>query len=324
MIRYAKLGLFTVFLIFLPFIVASSYNRHLLVMAGIFILLSLGLDLVVGYLGEISLGHAAFFGIGAYTSALLSIYYNTPFLLDFAAAIVVTGIFGFLIGYPSLKLKGPYFAIVTFGFGEIIHLIVLNWTGLARGPMGLPGIKHAEISLPGLFTITFNNEFRAYYLALAMVLIAAFVYQRVVNSRVGNAFLAVRENEELASSVGINTSKYKVIAFIIGMMFTGAGGSLYAHYITFVDPTLMSFYYSYTVIIMVIVGGQASIRGMVIGATLFTALPEYLRAAQTLRLPAFGVLLILAIIFMPEGINGFLNKFRRHPARERVGTVAQN
>lgn len=320
--NYVKSTSFALLLILLPFIVKTSYNRHLLVMSGIFILLALGLDLVIGYLGEISLGHSAFFGIGAYTSALLNIYYKVPFLLDLAAAILVTGIFGFLIGYPSLKLKGPYFAIVTFGFAEIIHLVSLNWVGLTRGPMGLPGVTHAKISLPGFFTINFNTELKAYYLVLAMVLIAAFVYQRIVNSRVGNAFLALRENEELAASVGVNAAKYKIIAFIIGMMISGAAGSFYVHYITFVDPTLLSFYYSYTVIIMVIVGGQASIRGMVIGATLFTALPEYLRAAQSLRLPVFGLLLILAIIFMPDGINGFLNKCSRYLARRRAITVA--
>jgi branched-chain amino acid transport system permease protein len=307
--KYSLKVLLALILIFLPFLVVKQYNIHILVMSGIFILLALGLDFVIGLLGEISLGHAAFFGIGAYTSAILSTNYNTPFLLDMIAAILATGIFSFFIGYLSLKLKGPYFAIVTFGFAEIVHLVTLNWVDLTRGPMGLAGVTRPKIGVPGLFTLDFDTEIKCYYLVLVLILIACFVYHRIVNSRVGNAILAVRENDDLASSVGIDTARYKMIAFITGMAFAGAAGSFYAHYISFVDPTLLSFHYTSMPIIMVIVGGQASMRGIIIGGAILTVLPEYLRAAQSLRLPIFGLLLILCIIFMPDGINGFLNKY---------------
>jgi branched-chain amino acid transport system permease protein len=289
----------------LPWALPGPYHRHVLVLAGLFILMALGFDLVLGYLGELSLGHAAFFGIGAYATALLTRNLGTPFPLDLLLAGLLTGVFGFLIGYPSLRLKGPYFAIVTFGFAEILRLIALNWTSVTRGPMGLPDIPHAHL---GTFPI--NTELRYYYLILVLVGAAIFVTRRLLDSTVGHAFLAIRENEELAASVGIATFRHKLIAFCTGMIFTGAAGSIYARYVHFVDPTALSFYYTVTVVSMVIVGGQGSIRGTTIGALTFTLLPEYLRVAEKVRLPIFGALLVLAIVFMPEGINGLLDRMR--------------
>ena len=294
----------------LPWVLAGKYHRHVLVLAGIFILMALGFDLVLGYLGELSLGHAAFFGIGAYATALLTRHTGIPFPGDLILACLCTGLFGFLIGYPSLRLKGPYFAIVTFGFAEIIRLVALNWTSVTRGPMGLPDIPHARLHLPPLLDVSIHSELRYYYLVLFLVGAAIFVTHRLLTSTVGQAFLAIRENEELAAAAGIPTFRFKLVAFCTGMIFTGAAGSVYARYVHFVDPTALSFYYTVTVVSMVIVGGQGSLRGTVIGALAFTLLPEYLRVAEKIRLPVFGLLLVLAIVFMPEGINGLLNRVR--------------
>jgi branched-chain amino acid transport system permease protein len=278
-----------------------------LVLAGLFVLMALGFDLVLGYLGELSLGHAAFFGIGAYTTALLTKNFAVPFPLDLLLAAVCTGIFGFLIGAPSLRLKGPYFAIVTFGFAEILRLIVLNWTSVTRGPMGLPDVPHAHL---GPLVIT--SELGYYYVVLALIGIAIVVTRRLLDSTVGHAFLAIRENDELAAAVGIATFRLKLRAFVIGTMITGAAGSVYARYVHFVDPTALSFYYTVTVVSMVIVGGQGSVAGTILGALVFTLLPEYLRVAERARLVIFGATLMLAIVFLPEGLRGL---WRRRTAR---------
>jgi len=274
--------------------------------------MALGFDLVLGYLGELSLGHAAFFGIGAYTTALLTRHFSVPFPLDLLLAGLFTGIFGLLIGAPSLRLRGPYFAIVTFGFAEILHLVALNWTSLTRGPMGLPDIPHPQL---GPFRIT--TELGYYYLVLALIGLAMLVTRRLLESTVGHAFLAIRENEELASAAGIPTFRFKLLAFVIGMIFAGAAGSVYARYVHFVDPTALSFYYTVTVVSMVIVGGQGSIAGTTLGALVFTLVPEYLRVAERARLVIFGALLMLAIVFMPDGLRGIWRR-ARPPRRDRL------
>jgi len=296
----------------LPLLLPGPYHRHVLVLAGLFTLMALGFDLVLGYLGELSLGHAAFFGIGAYTTALLTRHFSVPFPLDLLLAGLFTGIFGLLIGAPSLRLRGPYFAIVTFGFAEILHLVALNWTSLTRGPMGLPDIPHPQL---GPFRIT--TELGYYYLVLALIGVAMLATRRLLESTVGHAFLAIRENEELASAAGIPTFRFKLLAFVIGMIFAGAAGSVYARYVHFVDPTALSFYYTVTVVSMVIVGGQGSIAGTTLGALVFTLVPEYLRVAERARLVIFGALLMLAIVFMPDGLRGIWRR-ARPPRRERL------
>jgi len=296
----------------LPLGLPGPYHRHVLVLAGLFTLMALGFDLVLGYLGELSLGHAAFFGIGAYTTALLTRHFDVPFPLDLVSAAVVTGLFGLAIGAPSLRLKGPYFAIVTFGFAEILRLIALNWTSVTRGPMGLPDVPHVHL---GAFWI--HTELGYYYLVLTLIGVAIVVTRRLLASTVGHAFLAIRENEELAAAAGIATLRFKIRAFVVGMIFTGLAGSVYARYVHFVDPTALSFYYTVTVVSMVIVGGQGSIAGTVFGALVFTLALEYLRVAERARLVMFGLLLVLAVVFMPDGLRGVWLRLRP-PHRHRV------
>ena len=292
----------------LPLLLHGAYHRHVLVLAGLFVLMALGFDLVLGYLGELSLGHAAFFGIGAYTTALLTRNFDVPFPVDLLLASLVTGAAGVLIGAPSLRLKGPYFAIVTFGFAEIVRLIALNWTSVTRGPMGLPDIPHPRLGAVGI-----TSQLGYYYVILVLIVVAIVVTRRLVESTVGHAVLAIRENEELASASGIPTFRFKLLVFVIGMIFTGAAGSVYARYVHFVDPTALSFYYTVTVASMVIVGGQGSITGTILGAVIFTLLPEYLRVVESARLVIFGALLMAATVFLPGGLRGLL---RSTPRRE--------
>ncbi len=300
----------------LPLLVTGTYYRHLMVMAAISVIMASGLNLIVGFMGELSLGHSAYFGIGAYASTLVVLKLGMPVWIGFAMAVVIGGIFGFLIGYPSLRLRGPYFAISTLGFVMIIQLVVINWETLTNGPLGIVGVPPAAISLPFL-RFKFTSKLSYYYLALGFTWAVLFVIHRIINSRMGRAFLACRENEELAQSVGIHTFRFHLTAFVIGTCFISLGGGLYAHYIGFIDPELFTWYYIVTMLIMVLIGGSGTIAGPVIGAILFTWLPEYLRAVKAFQMVLYGLILVIAIIFMPEGIYGSLRQFYSRITRRR-------
>ncbi len=306
---FGKVVLGVVILI-LPLVFQSTYSRHILVASGIFILLSLGLNLILGYIGQTPFGYPLFFGLGAYTTALGSTLLGTTFWHGLIAAPIVAGIFGFLIGYPCLRLRGPYFAIVTFAFAEIFYLILNNWVSLTRGSMGLPGIPSPKVVIPGVIDFTFNQEIRWYYLVVALCVLYLVVNRALLRSYVGEAWLAIRENEDLAEAVGIHTFKWKMIAFVIGAMMGGMAGCVYAHYFNIVSPDLVGFYYVTTTFAMVIIGGSGTLLGPVLGAILFTVVPEYLRAAKDMRLVIFGIIMLLGIIFMPRGINGVVYDIR--------------
>ena len=305
------------FILVLPFLFPSIYSRHILVSAGIFILLSLGLNLIMGYTGQTPFGYPLFFGLGAYTTALGFTLLGTTFWHGLIAAPIVAGIFGFLIGYPSLRLRGPYFAIVTLAFAEIFGLILNNWVSLTRGSMGIPGIPSPKIVIPGLIDFTFNQEVKWYYLVVAICALYLLVNRSLIRSYVGEAWLAIRENEDLAQAVGVNTFKWKMVGFIAGAMMGGMAGCVYAHYYNIVSPDLVGFYYITTTFAMVIIGGRGTLLGPVLGALLFTAVPEYLRAAKDLRMVLFGMIMLLGTIFMPRGINGVVMDFRNRWFRGR-------
>jgi branched-chain amino acid transport system permease protein len=289
----------------LPLVVQNEYGRHLLVISAIFVLFSIGLNVIVGFLGQLSLGHSAYFGIGAYVYALGILSWGLPSLLSFVFAIIVCGLFGFFIGYPSLRLKGPYFAIVSLAFAMIIRLVVINWQSLTHGPMGLSGITPPSITLSAKIGISFTSPISVYYLILCVIIVAVFLITRIRDSRIGDAFDACRENEELSLAVGINASKYKILALVIASVFIGAAGALYALYLTYISPEIFGWYYIATPLIMVIIGGAGTIAGPIVGAVIFTILPEALRAIAGYRLAVFGLIMIAGIIFMPDGIYGF-------------------
>ncbi len=299
-------------LLLLPLAVSGSYARHILVLWGIFALLALSLNIILGYLGELSFGHAAFFGIGAYTSALLALGAGMPFWGGLVCAALLAGLAGLFIGYLTLRIKGPQFAIVTLGFGAILHLIANNWIDVTRGPMGLTKIPPPPpIRLPALSPIEFTEELPYYYLAFALVLAAIYIIRTLVNSRTGRAFLAIRENDALAASIGIDVFRYKLLGFVLATMLAGVGGSFYAHYLRFIAPAVFDLYYVAAMIIMVIVGGKGTITGPILGALVFVGLLEFLRVVGTLRLVLFGALLTLCIVFVPGGL---VSVWRTHVA----------
>jgi branched-chain amino acid transport system permease protein len=283
----------------LPLWLSSAYHLHVAIMAGIFGVLALSLNLLLGFTGQLSLGHAAFFGIGAYTSALLTLKAEWPFWPALAAAVALAGAAGWLIGRLALKLRGAYFVLVTISFAGVISLVSVNWIELTNGPLGLPGVP-----APELFGWSLRSKTAYYYLVLAALALSYLICARLVRSRIGRAFVALRENEPLAESIGVDVTHYLVLATVVSAAMAGLGGSLYAHYTRFVSPEVFLFTYTVTMVIMVVAGGKGTLAGPLVGAVLFTVLPETLRAAASWQwqMLAYGVLLVLLVFFLPRGI----------------------
>jgi branched-chain amino acid transport system permease protein len=291
-----------------PFWLSNPYYLHVLIMAGIFAVLALSLNLLLGYTGQLSLGHTAFFGIGAYASALLTLKLERSVWEGMAAATALAGLAGWAIGRIALKLRGAYFVLVTISFVGVISLVSVNWMELTNGPLGLPGVPAPELG-----PWSFRTKRAYYYLVLAAVALSYLVCHRLVASRIGRAFVALRENEALAESVGIDVTRYLVLATVVSAAMAGMAGSLYAHYTRFVSPEVFLFTYTVTMVIMVVAGGKGTLAGPVVGAVLFTALPEALRAATSWQwqMLAYGLILVLLVFFLPRGIVPALTTLRK-------------
>lgn len=287
--------------ILLPFVIHNDYFIHVIIMAGINIMLVLSLNIISGFTGQVSLGHAAFFGIGAYTSALLSLN-GVPVWLAMIISIPFAAVFGILIGYPVLRLKGHFFAIATLGFGEIVHLVLNNWIDLTRGPMGLSGILKPE---PILF-IDFSQKTHYYFLMLLFVLLAIYISYRMLNSKTGRALLAIRTDEIVASSMGIDVTYYKIFAFTWSAAIAGLAGAFYAHYVLFLSPETFKLATSINILLMLLIGGIGSITGSVLGGLFITVLSEYLRAYAEYQMLIYGFVIVLVVIFAPKGLVGLL------------------
>jgi len=307
-------------LILLPWVLQATYTRHILVMALIYTFSAMGLNVIFGFTGQAAFGQPAFFALGAYISSLLALKLGFPFGMCLVGTLVLSAGFGFLIGYPSLQLRGIYFGITTMAFAQILYYIVSNWVDLTRGPMGLVGIPPAGFGYGDSFRIVFDNELKYYYLVLAAALLALFFLARLMETRLGRAFVAIRENQELSASIGIHPFWVKMIAFMLACMITGMGGSFYAHFVKFVSPIEFQWYNIGLTFIMVITGGIGTIWGPLIGGAIFTVLPEVFRAVETYRNILVGAVLILIVIFFPEGIMGKVVQWRerrRQTALER-------
>jgi branched-chain amino acid transport system permease protein len=298
-LRRAGLGALLVLVVIAPLWLASPYYLHILIMAGIFAILALSLNLLLGYTGQLSLGHAAFFGIGAYTSALLTLRLEWSVWPALVAAALAAALAGWAIGRLALKLRGAYFVLVTISFAGVISLVSVNWMELTNGPLGLPGVPP-----PTLGPWSLRSKSAYYCLVVLAVALAWLVCRRLVESRIGRAFVALRENEALAESVGIDVTRYLVLAAVVSAALAGLAGGLYAHYTRFVSPEVFLFSYTVTMVIMVVAGGKGTLAGPLVGALLFTVLPEALREATSWQwqMLAYGVILVLIVFFLPRGI----------------------
>lgn len=285
-----------------PLAIRDSYFLHLCIVAGVFVIAVLGLDLIVGYVGQLSLAHAAFFALGAYTSALLFVHVRWSMWLGLPAAVIVTGFIAFALGSVILRTRGHRFILITVVFAELMKLVATNWIDLTRGFMGLPGLQIPALYLPGIGAIDIAAKERFYYVVLGAAIVAFIVCRAIVRSSIGRKFVLIRENEPLAESLGISAFRYSMIAFVVGGAVAGAAGSLYAHYVGFVSPDLFNFSYVTIMLIMVILGGKGTLVGPALGAVIFTFLPELLREASHWRMVIFATILIVATLFMPRGI----------------------
>jgi branched-chain amino acid transport system permease protein len=293
----------------LPFV--SDYMLHIVILIFLYMILALGLNIVPGFNGLLDLGYVGFYGIGAYTSGLLTIHFNMSFWLIIPLAFINGAIWGILLGAPTLRLTGDYFAIVTFGFSELVVLFLTNEIWLTRGPLGLPGIAPPSIDLSmfGGPKWEFFGEIPYYYLALIMVLITTFVMLRIEDSRLGRAWFAIRDDEVAAVSCGVNLLNYKVIAFAISAAFGAVGGSFFARWITFLSPDMFKFWESFLILCMIVLGGMGNIWGVMIGAAVLVALSEILRELLSFldmpveaRFLAFGLIMVLMMRYRPAGI----------------------
>jgi branched-chain amino acid transport system permease protein len=276
----------------------TAYVLHLAILAGIYIILTISINLIIGYAGQVSLGHAAFYGIGAYASALVSLNWNFPFPAAALVAMLVAGICGLALGLPTLRLKEDYLAIVTLGFGVIVDLVFLNLE-ITGGPDGLPGIPS-----PSLFGLSFRQPWLYLVLVIFTLVLVLIITYRLVDSYHGRALRAIRDHEITAQVMGINTPAYKVFIFTLAAALAGLAGSLYAHYITFINPESFGLHTSILILAMVVLGGMGSILGSVLGAVILTILPELLREVHAYQDLVYGALLVALLIWRPEGILG--------------------
>ena len=305
------------FLLTLPVWMTNQYYLHVLIGTGIFTVAAMSLNLLLGFTGQLSLGHVAFFGIGGYTSALLSLGFDLhltdsytfvcpsqPVWLAFLAGIAIAGGFGWFIGKISFKVRGAYFVIVTISFAQVVRLVALNWIDLTEGPMALNNIPPFSLALPGVGEFAFYKKLPNYYLVLAVCLVSYFIIRRLVHSRAGRAFIALRENETLAESVGVNVTRFLVLAAVVSAAMAGAAGCLYTHYIRIIDPDVFLFIYTVTMVIMVVTGGKGTLAGPVVGGIIFGVLPEILRevAGPEVQWIIYGVIMIMILFFLPQGI----------------------
>lgn len=286
----------------------DPYRVHIVIVTMLHIILALGLSFVMNT-AQVPLCQAAFVGIGAYTSTLLVMRLNFSFWLSLPIAGVLTGILGILIGLPTLRIKGIYFAMATFAFGEIIRLLFIGWVSLFGGANGISSIPPPNpIAIPGLPALEFETKVPYYYLTLGVMFLCLMVFYRLTHSRIGRACTAIRESDLLAQCTGVDIMGYKVFAFALNSFFAGIVGSIYAHYFHFIGPQDFTFWQSVEYIVFVIVGGRGTIGGPVIGSIFLTFLPEFLRVAVEFQVVIYGLALILVILFLPKGMVGILSK----------------
>ena len=316
--RHAILGLLTAALVF-PQIVGDQFIVRLAIQSGVYILLASAHNILMR-VGLLSLGPVAFYGLGAYVSAILTTRYQVPFPVAFLAAGVAAAAAGWVIGRLTLRLRAAYFVLVTLGVAECFRLVAVNWIDVTNGPMGITAVPPPAPWFTGYVPY--------YYFILALVVLMLSGLYRMEHSTIGRAMRAIRENEPLAQSVGISSFRYMMLAALVSSFIMGLAGSFYAHFFQFLGPEVLVFDLTITIVVMVIAGGRATLVGPVLGAIVFTVLPEVLRATQVWRMTIFGVLLMLIMLFMPNGIWPALERLARRlqvrvtgPTRAPIPTV---
>jgi len=293
------IGLGSILLLSFP-LLFSMYQVNIMTTALMYVVLGLGLNIVVGLAGLLDLGYVAFYAVGAYSYALLNQHFGISFWLALPIGALLSAVFGVILGFPVLRLRGDYLAIVTLGFGEIIRLVLENWNEFSHGPSGIaniprPGFFGLEMSLHG--SINF-----IYYIMICLMIFTIFLVNRLQDSRIGRAWVALREDELACQAMGIDKTKTKLTAFALGAAWAGMVGVVFAAKTTFINPASFTFLESAIILSIVVLGGMGSIVGVICGALLLILLPEYLRAFSDYRMLLFGAIMVVMMVFRPEGI----------------------
>lgn len=286
----------------LPWVLGSNYMRGIAVRIVLYMLFATGLNVTNGYGGQFNIGFAGFMCVGAYTAGILATSFGIPFIPALIAAGLVAAFFGFLVSLPTSRLSGMYLSIVTMGFSEIIRIIALNWNSLTGGPLGIKNIP-----TPSFFGLTVKTPVGFYYLALALLCIALFCVHRMIHSRVGRAWISIRENPDAASSLGVNIRMYKAINFMVSAFIAGMGGTFMAFYYRYLATDMFMIDNGHEVLAMVVLGGMGTIAGPLLGSLVINLVTEAFRFAADFRLVAYAVLIIVMMWVRPQGLAGASN-----------------
>ena len=298
-VRPVVYGLGIILLLTIPLLIKSPFILHAIVLILIYIPLVLSVNLITGFTGMLTMGNAAFYGVGAYTSVLLMMRLDLSWPVAFLGAGIVAALFGVVVGVPCLRVGGDYITLMTIGFNVILFSVATNWTEMTRGPMGIPGVPPASIG-----PITFNTLLEQYYLFLVIVALCVLFMVRLTRSHIGRALLAIREDEIAASTLGVNLEFHKVLAFTCGALWAGFAGSMLAHSLTFVGPQSFTIDESINQLQMAILGGLGSIPGSIIGATIMVSIPQVFQDIYKYRMLINGILLLVLMAVRPQGIMG--------------------
>jgi len=282
-----------------PAFLPNPYHVQVLVFIGIYVILTLSLNLLNGYVGLLSIGHAAFYAVGAYASAKLTIELHLPWLAALAGSGAIAGLFGYVIAKPTLRLSGIYLTLVTLGFNMILFLVLQNWMGFTNGPLGI-----MDIPPPSLFGRVIDSRVEYYYLILALAVLTVITMHRLMTCRFGRALTAIRENELAAEATGVDTTRYKVQAFVLAAFYAGLAGSFYAHFVKFVSPDSFTINESFVLLAMLAFGGQGNLIGPVVGAAVLILVPEVFRPLQEYRMFVYGGILVVMMLVRRQGLLG--------------------
>ncbi len=297
--RLPFLAALAIFFLIYPF-VFPMYHTSIMISALVYVMLGLGLNIVVGLAGLLDLGYVAFYAVGAYSYALLNMHFGLSFWMVLPISALLGAIFGTLLGYPVLRLRGDYLAIVTLGFGEIIRIVLENWNDFSNGPRGIPNIP-----APSFFGHLFGQHASViyiYFIVIGLVLMTIFFVQRLENSKIGRAWIALRDDEIACQAMGIDKFKTKLTAFALGATWASIGGVVFAAKTSYINPMSFTIWESIIILCVVVIGGMGSAIGVIAGALVLILLPEYLRAVSEYRMLVFGALQVIVMVFRPEGL----------------------
>jgi len=290
-------------IIIIPILTPNMYIMQIVNMICIYIILGTSINVLTGFTGQLSLGQAAFFGVGAYTTALLNTRAGLQFIPCMIGSVLITALFGIVLAVPALKVKGSYLALLTMGFGEVVRIVMINWTPVTNGTAGILGIEN-----PVLFGFAFDSLKKYYFLIVAFVILGLAYQNMIIHTRTGRAFVAIREDNEAAELTGINVTGYKIRAFVLSAIYCGMAGCLYAMMIRYISPDTFTNNISSVILWTAIVGGFGTVAGPVLGGIIMQVLPEALRFLGDWRLVVYGVILLIVILRFPGGLYPYVQK----------------